>query len=160
MRTWQLILCIAFAPACTDEGATEILAYETPALTAQSHVMSDTVLVVSVTAANETSLPIRYTFRPICGAFVRVHVGDPSAPVAWDGHKWSTSRIGGCKGMDVERTLAPGRSEVFHAAAATGDILGDSLTAGEYGVSALLILGDPEPFFASVAAGRLALSQQ
>lgn len=144
---------------CGDAVPTEVVLGEAPSLMAESRLAADTV-VVTVTATNEGDLSIRYVRRAFCALWIRISADASRSTVAWDEEAWlNATRAVGCKAPTVERVLAPGATETLGEAVAVSDVLGDSLPAGVYHLTAAVVIGDPGLSIVDVPAGSLDLSR-
>ena len=160
MRKLQLLWVTALMAACGESAPTEIVLNQAPSLVAESSVIGDTMLVVTITARNDGASRIRFTRRFPCGEFIQLFADEARTMPVWDGQGWWNSRAGGCKGIDVDATLDPGATLVLSAGALVSEILGDSLPDAEYHATGLAIIGAPSSTEITSTAGAVTLSRR
>ncbi len=158
LRVAKLVLIGAVLMACGDAFTPVVIVTDAPSFGAVSALASDTVLVMTITARNETSQLIEYSRRFPCGVFIRLHADESRSELVWDQRDWWNARSGGCKGLTIEKLLEPGASERLGASATVREMLGDSLASGGYYVTGL-VLGDPDLDQIVIPAGHVELSR-
>ena len=147
--------CAAQTPGAPDVGTAESAGVSVAATMEQSNDR----IVVDVAVQNTGASEFVGEYSAQCAIAVLFSKADDDQ-LQWDQYDWFNSRPGGCKFL-VLPVRVPPDSEVVVSTQVVfeSDVLGDSLPAGEYDVSARLHIVAPFLRTFVVRAGRAMLSR-
>jgi hypothetical protein len=165
--------CVVLVPVLSSAFACHkrMTYYEGPSIKgfrfeAHATVVSPDTLRVTATATNVSQTALQEEHASGCEMLNPLSVVLTSGAKKWDSQKWEISRIPAYKSSEIQRVCAggvlstsipPGATVNYAVSVPFREILGDSLTNGEYDVRAKITINGRE--INNLKAGRVTISR-